>query len=409
MKKNKIFDTSFKNFKDNLSYTLLCSSFMSLIVIVLYALAASILGTSDLFDSSLGMLIFLLMAAILFGILSPFIYSYFTCNLVLQSDKKDQVRLRSFFKTAILGTRRPAKGQLDNFNNILTTFLIYIVLMFGLNLIVVPIIFQNDEEFARIFNEMIESNNFMLSEKDAQYVLHVLEIPNLIIYFICSYFSFLYFLNNMTKNTFRYLMAPLFFELPNRAKRSLFKTVLKQHKKEFNKDYYRVGSIPLVVYLVVFPISYFALYFTRIPGLSISIINLTAFSITLILILPFLPLVYNFYICIWPKREGYFLGFVITNAKKELDYLKSHPVEMSEEEKNRLKIAERNIEKLHERFSAKTGQNEEVSNVEEKETKEETLNEVKDNENKVEENIDIKVEEEKPKNIDSNEENKDSK
>lgn len=352
MKFNNL-SSSFKQFKNNLNYTLLCSAFISAIILILYVIAAAILTTVN-FDN-MGILeisIFLLFIFALCGIIIPFLYSYFACNTILNSPQRDAVKFSSFLKTVPLAIRYPQKGQLNTWNNLLVAALIYILTSFVFSIIIYLSLYNLDQSFKEVFDGLttIVQNNASFVEIAEYYSKYssYFELPNLISNFAALFFGVYYFLHNILVNIFKYLLSPALGTINNKIKSVVFKVTIKEHKKEFYKNYYSVSFILIIIYMIIMPLSYFGLNALGINGMSNSLLSLSSVSITLLFLLPFVPLVFNLYGNIWFIWEKYFLANFVKLAKSNINLLKHEFGEMNANQSENLKMLEKDVAMIEE-------------------------------------------------------------
>lgn len=305
----------FTTFKNNFSFTLLCSAFIGLIIMVLYIITALIMMNLDL-NSFWGLIIFIVFISLICGLIAPFIYSYFTCNFVLTTPNRDQVKFKSFLKTSVLGFYRPQRGQLNIWNNLLVSTLIFLVLSSIITSLSILILYNTNGSAKTVLDEIMKATDFNdqldLMYKNQEMFSFPVTIANFVSLLVAAY----YFLHNISVNIFKYAFALTNWGNISAAfKNRIFKIAIKEHRKDFYKDYFSVSWILFVVFLIGMSASYFGLYFAPIEHLNTMILSLTAISITLFILLPFLPLLFDLYLVLYHRYEKYFLSSFIEVLK----------------------------------------------------------------------------------------------
>lgn len=348
----------YKKFFNDLSFTLLCSTTIIIGVFLIYLIFVFMLMQIDLgeiMSSFFGLILLLICLSLILGILSPFVYILFACNGVLHTRKKDDVSYKSFLKTYRIGARIPFKGQLQVWNTLVNSFLIYIVvellIMFALSAIA-----TNDASpFKPLFDELMlldfSSVNWY-SQMDqilAKYE-DLIRLTSLISTFFSLFFATYYFFHTIARNTLRYYLAPTLLNAPNRLITYVFKGTLKLHRKEYVSNYYKTLWPLTLLYVISFTLSYFLIGFYGPSYIDIGLLSLTSILISCAVLLPFLPLVFNYHESIWNKFALYFMELFLTNASRELNTLKSSMDSESSINKKNIEIAEKNIEKIRQAF-----------------------------------------------------------
>lgn len=378
----------YKTFFDDFSFTLLCSTTIIIGVFLIYLIFAAVLfnnGISVLASNFFGSLLIIICLSMILGLISPFVYSLFACNGVLHSKRKEEVSYKSFLKTYLIGTRAPFNGQLQIWNTLLKSFLIF----FGLQLVALMIlsILAMDEgsAFKPLLDEISKlnpsSNNYFFDlEKVLADHADLIRTTSLFTNFFGLLISTYYFIHTISKHTMRYFLAPSLLNAPNRLVTYVYKATMKQHKKEYLSSYYKVLWPMTVLYGVTFALSYFLIGFLGPKAIDINVLSLTAMFISVCALVPFLPLVFNYHESIWPKFSYYFMQLFISNASRELNQAKKDLQNNSNFDKQNIDLAEKNIEKIKEAFDQhfkefETNENEGKEPLNNEEPKEENKNE----------------------------------
>lgn len=327
-KNNETKSFIFKEFRHNLSTTLSFSGLTSIVVVILYALVALFFIYTDF--SQLGSmwydLIVILFLTILLGCLAPFIYSYFACNAMLHTKRRDEVKLSSYVKTSKFGFFPPFKGQLNIWTNLIYGAVIFIVIITVCETLSVLVLYQTNVDFKTFWDSITSSQSFEnqidLIYKNQNFFELPLVISNVIALFLASFF----FLHRVLVNIFKYYLAPTLIGVPKRLLNNIFNSTIKQHKKEFYKGFYRYSYLLAIIFYVVFFLVYFLMYFTlknnEIDIRSVSLLSLTSVVGGIIFTLPFLPILFNYYDISWPTFQGYFIEYFIAGMREEVERAK---------------------------------------------------------------------------------------
>lgn len=302
-KNNKILN----NFKNNLSYTFLLGGGVALIIIVLFALSALffyLTGDSQ-YQDFLSLILLILFLTLVVGILSPFIYSYFANNAVLFSNNKDKVGIKSLFKTAKFGFRRPVKGLLSNFITLAGCILIYMILTMVIKSVVFMAMPSFNEEASIFFNGLADilqngGTNEAINSLYATYA-HIFYIPEMIINLVGMVVISIIFLRIMLFNVLKYTAAFNYAQFNKKTFNAIFKRATSKHKADFYPDFYKYALPIFIIFVVIFVASYLGLYFgfnkaeTNFNSF-ILFITLTSVIIAIVISLLFFPLVFDYFL-----------------------------------------------------------------------------------------------------------------
>lgn len=366
----------YKKFFNKFPYTLQFSGIITLFLLVIYGIlylfsSLIIQSITSLMYSFLGIFNFLfaiLILSILFNLISPFIYSYFASNSVLETSRKDDVTVKNFMKTYLIGWHQPLKGQLSMYNTLFISLLTFI----GVNLLLSSIVYLslynlNVANYKPAFDELIRIMNLATQEEFIEQLAvfasssyaKTLMIPAHYINFVSLFFALYIFIHKINLNVFKYYLTNIMIGISARGTHLVFKTGLKQCKKSFYKDYYK-NLFPLtLLYIVIVSVSYFSL--SLIPQLDGNsyVLNITTVLIVFMLLIPFMPISFNLYNEMYPKYSSYFLDSFINIAKNQLQAMKQNYRHFNELEQVNIKRSEENLNKIQEEINkSKETQNE---------------------------------------------------
>ena len=335
-----ILKESLKTFKNNFAYTLQCGAFISLVILILYLISSLILNSNNFFNSTFGIILFLVTIFLIVIILSPFIYSYFMCNFMLSSPLKDSVRFRSFLKTSALGLNRPQRGTLSVFYNLTRSLIVYILVMSVLEVIVFLVLSQTNPTVFELIQDYVSGRG--ISNEELNIINEALLEPLM----ICNYFVLLIsigmYLHFMLIYVFKYHLNTLFFYGNRKILNNIFKLTIKKNRKDFYSGYFMHSWPIYVIFVIAFTLSYFLFfYLTNVDNLVL--ISLTALCISLFLIIPFFPLVFNYYGLKINDYQFKFGAEYVTLGRSFLNEIK--------ESKNNDPLLKEYCEKMDEEFS----------------------------------------------------------
>lgn len=348
----------YKKFFDDLSFTLLCSTTIVIGVFLIYLIFVFMtmqINIGEVMSSFFGLILFLICSSLILGILTPFIYSLFACNGVLHTRKKDDVTYKSFLKTYRIGSRVPFKGQLQVWNVLVNSFLIYMVIEILIMFLLSAIATNEGSPFKPLFDELMAldfSSVTRYSQMDQILLKYesLIRLTSLISTYFSLFFTAYYFFHTIARNTLRYYLAPTLLNAPNRLVTYVFKGTMRLHRKEYVANYYKTLWPLTVIFVASFTLSYFLIGFYGPTYIDIGLLSLTSILISCALLLPFLPLVFNYHESIWNKFAIYFMELFLNNASRELNVLKGSMNSQSTINKKNIEIAEKNIEKIKQAF-----------------------------------------------------------
>ena len=345
----------YKTFGDEVGFTIKMSGTITVALLIIYAIFALILnqiGSLNYLDF-FSYLLVILGICVTLGLLSPFIYSFFAINGGLHTKVRDRIKYTSFLKTYLIGTHYPFSGQLKISMTLIKAILLNIGLGILVNLIVYFVSFIGGTQLNTLVNEILTAFNsisdpdLFLEELNSILIANEAFINELTLLtsFFPLVFSVYYFLHTIARNTFRYYVASTFAnKMPKQFGDYLFNLPLKIYRKDYNLNYYSVNWPLTLIYFVVFTLSYFLLGYFGPAQMSISILELTSIVIPLIVLLPFLPVLFNFHEELWKVYNPYFTEVFLDQAKRELDQLKNDATAMARLGAENLQRAEKNFD-----------------------------------------------------------------
>ncbi len=289
----------YKKFVSNSRINLRYSAVISFIVVVIYALVAMILNNfGSIFSGVFGILLVILFLSCLVGIVQPFIYSYFALNTLENNDQNNSFGMKEFFKGYFVGNKRVISSVLLIPSTLFYSFLIYFLTSLVLSFVIYGSLYLANEDYQNLFNQMIsflQSNNQDGLSNLINANGDLLNTPTFFIYFLSTLFGFYYFIHRFSLNLFKYFLLPYSFGTDKKVLHLVYKETIKANKKYFYSNYYSVLFPLVILILVVFSSSYFLLYYLEISNTSILILDLTSIVITILFLLPFLSILFNFY------------------------------------------------------------------------------------------------------------------
>ncbi len=325
-----------KDYKSKLSYTFLLSGGVSLIILIIFVLSGFFFyltkdtGYSDVFS----ILILALFLSIIVGLFSPFIYSYYANYVVLSTEDKEKVGMKSLFKTASFGFKPPYKGLLSSFVNLLFAILGYLILSSIFRTVFFSIYASLNQEVNELFNQVYG----LMATNQLDQALEILEKAEDLFYLpemLSSFFALLvvlfFYFKTLLLNILKYSVVGMFPQLNKRGFNQLFKFTCRAYRKEVNKGFYTYSWPIFVSFFVVFIATYLGLFF----GFNLSHVNSFAFllfiSLTsivfgLIVSLIFYPILFlhymNFYQVFSLYMRTIFANTVKQNAERALIRMK---------------------------------------------------------------------------------------
>ena len=389
----KDFKNIYKRFLRDLPTTLLFSLTITVGVFLIYLICVGIFNTgifSALETTIFGQLFVLLTISMIIGLVAPFIYSFFACNGVLNTKKRDDVKYTSFLKTYMIGTRPPFNGQLRIWDSLIKSFLIYLFID-TLSLLILSLFAQSEgSAFAPLFKELSALNmsdpNYLTQ---LELVLHnykdLIRSTMMLTGFFSTFISTYFFIHAITKNTIRYFLAPALLGAPNRLVTYVYKMTMRQRKGEYCKLYYKTLWPLTTLYVVSFTLTYFLIGYLGPSTIELPLLGFTSILVAVIALLPFLPLVFNFHESIWPSYSNYFLNVFIEGASKELSMARTSLNSTQTEEAKKLDDVQKNLEhvkQLMEEANKKAAQKTNEETLESKNDSSDSTNDNKENDKK---------------------------
>ncbi len=379
-------DYAYKKFKKDLNYTFSLSGSVSLVVLALYALSALFLYLFNSYNLSSiwSFLLIFIFIMIVVGILSPFLYSFFANNAILEGPDREKVGIKSLFKTAKFGFFPPYKGLLNTWLTLLVSIIIFLVSTTVVDTLILTILYYTNGTYNEFFNSLVGVSDYNALLEAISSHGELFFVPSMISTLVSLCLSIFFYLRNILINIFKYSIAGLFLGIPRRALNFIFKDTIKKHKKEFLKGFYSHAWIILVVFFACLIGSYIGLYFT-FSNLSeknyssfIMIISITSVVIALIISLIFYPILFNHYLDIFNVYRNYFVNNFVSIMSSEIKQAKE--MENNEEFNSQIKIAE---DKLDD-FKKKMGAQDDSSSKDIDSTDEDIVDKKDDNEVKEE-------------------------
>lgn len=326
-----------EQYRKNLVMTLRFSAVISLVMVAIYGLTCIVLVSVLKYELSIfeyGIVI--VFSAMMLSIMQPFLYSYFISTYALNDEMtRDKVNMSVFFAN-VFSDNKNSKGKIGLFSNFLYGILVYLGLSIVVSFVVFGILYVINPDFSTFVKEAISLSesldyaglNNLLSENSS-----ILAFPILLVESISTLGGFWFFLHRIGVNFFKYFLAGIGNNLPHAVFNGLFKTVIKENRKLFYFNYYRVSWIFLIVIVIVFPTSYFLLYYLNIYNSSFLILDLTSIVITVLFLLPLLPLLFNTYSVIAYPFELMLVTTINEKIDQEVELLKKNYDGFSVEEK----------------------------------------------------------------------------
>ncbi|MBQ9266445.1 MAG: hypothetical protein IJ186_05240 [Bacilli bacterium] len=365
---SSIYKAAFKNS----GFTVMCSGIISLCIIIFYALFSLIYNSIN-FEFTLStfeILIALATIGLITGLITPFVYSFFACYQVMKTPKGDEVTMKNFFKTYMIGISKPFRTALSNFKTVIITFLIYILLGFVAMIIVLGVArFTTGElhEFIIEFNNIDFYADTAIDEVSNLLTKYqeTLNTVSLYVEFFSLIFAGYFYIHSTAKNTSKYFYAMMSDpKNPNSVNVIMFiyKRGIKGHRIEYHKYFYKILWPMTLLYFVTFSVTYFLAAF--LLSLDLVIVALTAFIIPLVLLTLFLPVVFELNDNLFPIFQKYYFKSASKIMRSQFDeYKASNSNEKSEEE---LKEIENSLNSLDE-YIKEANESEEEEKEEDKE------------------------------------------
>lgn len=322
----------YKNFKENLLDTLLPCGCILIIILLIYLIFAGILlvgGSSYLSSNFFGVLLCLICVSIIIWLVTPFIYGLGVFNSAL-NNKDENITLKSFINASIRGFKAPWSKQLQIWNNLLKSVLIYLVVELVTLLIVFALAGAGAlPNISNMFSELmaldlsnssstVDLNNIIEKYEDSINTL------SLYVNFFSLLFGTYYFYSKMSQNTLRYFVVNNFLNAPNRLITQIFKMTIKKHRKKYYGAYYSTLYPLTIIFVVSFSLSYFLIGYLGPASLDINLLSLTSIMISTVCLVTFLPLIFDFDEDYFAKFNLYFMCLLIEEATAEVETFKNN-------------------------------------------------------------------------------------
>lgn len=365
----------YKKFATNSRINLRYSAVISFIVVVAYAFAALALNYwSSVFSGVFGVLLIILFLSCLVALIQPFIYSYFALNTLQNSDRDGDYGMGAFFRGYSVGSKRMISSLLLIPSTLLYSFLIYFVSSFILGFIIFGTLFLVNPEYQDLMQQLISFmqnnntdgfNNLLNAKRD------LINTPMIYIEFGSTFLGFYYFIHRIGLNIFKYFLVGFALGCNKKVFQYVYKSTIKENKKYFYSNYYSVLYPLFILVIVIYSLSYFLLYHFQFHNSSILILGLTSIVITILFLIPFLPILFNFYEVIIDKFAVLFIARMRTILEEQLNELNAQYENFSDSEKAQIdgyKMYLKNLDIENEKMKEK--EKELILKQQEKEAKE---------------------------------------
>ena len=382
---------AWKLFKEKLPATLQLSGIFSAFILLVYGILylcgylinssifSAIFNVFGIFDFIFAVLII----SFIVSILSPLIYSYFAANSVLDTKDEDKVNIRTFLKTYLLGMHHPIKGQLHVFSSLMWAFLTYLLLfillltvsfsiMSATNYLNINEVYDHLQQLLEIYANSagnIEAQQAVLDEivqfSGTPEFIQVVNFPLGYSNIISIFSAFYIFVHKIVINIFRYYPSTALGGVPAKPLNSIFKAGFKATKKQFYPNYYKTIWPLIILFVVTFIGSYVGLSFVPDLTTNIYVLNITTITITTIVLLPFLPVVFNLYSMLFPVVGQNYMEIFIQTAESQIQMVKQQQVTLNQVNEEQLNQAEKNIEKTRQMFEDFKNKNENTNEEDE--------------------------------------------
>lgn len=354
---NKKNNFPYSKFKKDINYTLSLSGSVSFVVLILYVLSALFLyltSTSE-FSNIWSILLLLVFIMVIVGLLSPFLYSYFANNAVLDGPDREKVGIKSLFKTSKFGFKPPFKGLLNTWLALIISFLIFIFTTSIVEGIILGILYSADSTYKAFFDGLSDVTSYekILEAIGENYQLFTM--PIMVSNLISLCLSLFFFLRNLLINILKFALAGNFINVPRKVFNYVFKQVIKQHRKEFIKGFYQYSWIILVVFFTFFIGSYLGLFFafSKLENLNaysfMLIVSLTSIVIALILSLIFYPILFNHYLEIAGEYRNYAVSGFVEFVEAQVSFQREK-INLDKEAEDELDLIEKRTKEFKEQY-----------------------------------------------------------
>lgn len=309
---SEIYKTAFKNS----GFTVMCSGIISLCIIIFYALFSLIYNSIkvEIYLSTIEMLIGILVIGLVTGLVLPFVYSFFACYQVMKTEKKEDVTIKSFFKTYVIGINPPFRNALSNLRTVAFSFLIYVLINF-VALMIVSIVANSTTGPLHDMYQELSALNFnsqaALDEIDTILLKYEDTIYEVSIYveFFSLIFAGYYYIHTISRNTFKYFFAMLAVQ-GNRNSMNMvnfiFRKSMRGHFIEYHKSFYKILWPATAIYFILFTLIYFLSI--NLLNLDLVIVCLTSFIVPLVLMTLILPVLFELHDRLFATFQKYYFS-----------------------------------------------------------------------------------------------------
>ena len=364
----------YKRFFNNFGVTLKFSGIITLILVIVYVLLYflnGLLQTSlanfilNPFIGLIDLIIAIFILSLCISILSPFLFSLNnqTVLSILEDEKKVRFEptIKSFFNTYFAGATGNRRGALRVFNTLLISILIYLGLAIIGYLIVGGIYASNNIggfsdlliEIQAIFNswtpnsdttEIYTQLNEIISSSR---FINVFNEINLYSNFVGLLAGFYYFLHQISYNALKYHFIVAYPTLNKRVVNNIYKVIMRgELKKNYQINFYKTLFPITILVIVSFTLSYFLFSLVPLFSNNIYVLALTAFIVTIVLVIPFIPLVFGYNFKYWEDNNHKFLARYIELAKQEINTVKLRSEQMANIDQAQINEYEKSIKEM---------------------------------------------------------------
>lgn len=291
-----VYNYFIKNFSKTLSYSGYMSLFLFLSYIILYLLISN-LSLTNFFSLAL-----ILITAVLIGrFFVPIFFSYFACNGLIEGNK--DISFKEFFRMS-RNIRKTKDIYVLNIEGIIIkSFLVFIISLFISFLISYYVGYINSSLGIKVVVDeiikLVSDTNLTVEYVNSSLInlinikyYDLIRINSAIIFFVSSFLCLFYFLFKLCRDFNKFFISKYFiFIRLFRLKKLIYKT-LKNKKVNYYKDFFKLVLPYFILSSIIFSLSYW-LIFIYIKDVSITLLSLTSNMIILMLLLPFLPLIFN--------------------------------------------------------------------------------------------------------------------
>lgn len=291
-----VYNYFIKNFSKTLSYSGYMSLFLFLSYIILYLLISN-LSLTNFFSLAL-----ILVTAVLIGrFFVPIFFSYFACNGLIEGNK--DISFKEFFRMS-RNIRKTKDIYVLNIEGIIIkSFLVFIISLFISFLISYYVGYINSSLGIKVVVDeiikLVSDTNLTVEYVNSSLInlinikyYDLIRINSAIIFFVSSFLCLFYFLFKLCRDFNKFFISKYFIFIKLfRLKKLIYKT-LKNKKVNYYKDFFKLVLPYFILSSIIFSLSYW-LIFIYIKDVSIILLSLTSNMIILMLLLPFLPLIFN--------------------------------------------------------------------------------------------------------------------